>query len=194
MIFGAGFIFFSTWTWNLLNDGLKIVKLAAAIGRFAGLPLPECEMLPAALVTKAELQAVDAIEAILKAQTGLGEQSAVVKKKGLKAATGKAYKALRKLLDEQCEDKYLVHCPLKKVRAEDGTIEFVSAETKERFVREGAKSLVWNHLTAAVVQAEVEWQSEAMSDDETRVAKLSSKAESLMQLHDYVSGSLFAQS
>jgi len=59
-------------------------------------------------------------------------------KGGAKAATGKSYKALRKLIDEQCGDKYLTHCNMTREKAKDGTIEWVSAETKEQFVNEGS--------------------------------------------------------
>ena len=37
-----------------------------------------------------------------------------------------------------------------QVRANDGTIEFVSAATRDRFVEQGAKCLCWNYLPAIV--------------------------------------------
>ena len=42
---------------------------------------------------------------------------------------------------------------LKKARANDGTIEFVSAETRQRFITEGAQCLVWNYLPQIVRDA-----------------------------------------
>ena len=68
-------------------------------------------------------------------------------KSGAKAATGKSYKALRKLIDEQCGDRYLTHCNMTRERARDGTIEWVPAETKERFIAEGKHCLIWNTLS-----------------------------------------------
>ena len=56
---------------------------------------------------------------------------------GKAAAAGQAYKMLRKVLDVQCNDKYLEHCSMHRVRAKDGTIEFVSEETKARFISQG---------------------------------------------------------
>ena len=48
-------------------------------------------------------------------------------------------------------DKHLEHCGLAKACAADGTIEFVSAETRERFLSEGSACLIWTHLEAAAV-------------------------------------------
>ena len=136
-----------------IDDGLKVVKLLTAAGRVSGLPLPHTRCLPSELVSKAEAQAVAALDVILDQAESLEDvplasQSVSAKSTGrgasstTKAATGKAYKALRKLVEEQCNDKQLMHCELKKARAADGTIEFVSTESRERFMREGAKSLV----------------------------------------------------
>ena len=63
---------------------------------------------------------------------------------GYEAATGKAYRALQMLIDKQCGDKELLHCGLEKVKANDGTVEWVVPESKERFVKEGAACLIWN--------------------------------------------------
>ena len=52
------------------------------------------------------------------------------------------------MLKEQCNDEYLTQCELKRVRADDGTIEFVSDATREQFQREGAKCLVWRNIKA----------------------------------------------
>ena len=38
----------------------------------------------------------------------------------------------------------MLRCGLEKVAAEDGTVEWVAPESKERFVREGAGCLIWN--------------------------------------------------
>ena len=76
-------------------------------------------------------QAVAALDVILDQAESLEDvplasQSVSAKSTGrgasstTKAATGKAYKALRKLVEEQCNDKQLMHCELKKARAADG--------------------------------------------------------------------------
>jgi len=68
---------------------------------------------------------------------------------GKAAAAGQAYKMFRKVLDEQCKDKYLEHCSMQKEhRAKDGTIEFVSEETKARFISQGKSCLIWNTQAA----------------------------------------------
>ena len=51
-------------------------------------------------------------------------------------------------LVSQCDDPDLLRCGLEKVRAQDGTVEWVAPESKERFVREGKACLVWNHQGA----------------------------------------------
>jgi hypothetical protein len=48
------------------------------------------------------------------------------------------------MLKDQCNDEYLVHCAMKKERAADGTIEFVTEASKSHFIAEGARCLVWN--------------------------------------------------
>jgi hypothetical protein len=67
--------------------------------------------------------------------------------KAVKAATGRAYKQLRKMLKDQCKDEYLVHCEMTKEKARDGSIEFVSAGSKERFLHFGQQCLIWNDET-----------------------------------------------
>ena len=59
-------------------------------------------------------------------------------------ATGKAYRALQQLVEHQCNDPLLLQCGLEKVKADDGTVEWVAPESKERFIKEGAACLVWN--------------------------------------------------
>ena len=146
-----------------IDDGLKVVKLLTAAGRVSGLPLPQSRCLPSELVSKAEAQAVAALDVILEQAESIEDapvaaSSASAKSTGrgasstTKAATGKAYKALRKLLSEQCHDQELMHCELKKARAADGTIEFVSAESRERFMREGGQCLIWNQLAASAAE------------------------------------------
>ena len=90
------------------------------------------------------MQALDNFERML------GETHGVeLTGKRARAATGAAYKRLRKLLAEQCKDAELLHCTLQKVRSPaDGTIEWVAADSRARFEREGARCLVWN--TAAL--------------------------------------------
>ena len=60
------------------------------------------------------------------------------------AATGSAYRALKLLVESMCGDPALLRCGLEKVWAEDGTVEWVAPESKERFVRDGADCLIWN--------------------------------------------------
>ena len=91
---------------------LKIVKITSAAGRLAGLPLPSCEGLPTSVVSKAEVQAVANLEALLGGAADIGEAAS---KKVPRAATGQAYKYLRKVLKDQCHDEYLTHCALTKV-------------------------------------------------------------------------------
>jgi len=106
-----------------------------------------------------QLDAVAAYETLLESSSvGLGEATTTTPSTAKhetvsKGATGKAYKALKKLLDDQCHDRNLQHCGMAKARAADGTIEFVSAASRERFVREGKACLIWNYL--AVAQAEL---------------------------------------
>ena len=59
-----------------------------------------------------------------------------------------SYRALRQLVVGQCDDPDLLRCGLEKVRAQDGTVEWVAPESKERFVREGKACLVWNQQGA----------------------------------------------
>ena len=63
------------------------------------------------------------------------------------AATDNAYRALRSLVETQCEDPNLVLCHMTKVVAPDGTVEWVTEESKARFMDPetgGAKCLIWN--------------------------------------------------
>ena len=123
-----------------IADGIKVCKVAVAMGRAVGLPLPGTSALPSEVVSKKELEAVDAVNTLM------GEWNAVATGKAV--ATGQAYKMLRKVLDVQCNDKYLEHCSMQKVRAKDGTIEFVSEATKARFIERGRACLIWNTQAA----------------------------------------------
>ena len=69
---------------------------------------------------------------------------------GKAAATGRAYKMLRKVPDVQCKDTYLEHSRCKRCAhpKEHGTIEFVSEETKARFISQGKSCLIWNTQAA----------------------------------------------
>ena len=87
-----------------IADGIKVCKVAVAMGRAVGLPLPGTSALPSEVVSKKELEAVDAVNTLM------GEWNAVATGKAV--ATGQAYKMLRKVLDVQCNDKYLGHCRL----------------------------------------------------------------------------------
>ena len=71
-------------------------------------------------------------------------EAAARNKRQQKAATGKAYRALKALIAEQCDDKDLQHCGLTKVKARDGTVEWVSYDSRVRFENEGAACLIWN--------------------------------------------------
>jgi hypothetical protein len=51
------------------------------------------------------------------------------------------------VLKEQCKDEFLVHCSLKKARAKDGSIEWVSEATKPNFIAFGQQCLVWNEAS-----------------------------------------------
>ena len=119
-----------------IADGIKVFKAAVAVGRLVGLPLPSTDDLPSEVVSKQELEAVDAVNTLMSEWNAMAT--------GKAAATGQAYKMLRKVLDVQCNDKYLEHCSMHKVRAKDGTIEFVSEETKARFISKGKSCLIWN--------------------------------------------------
>ena len=123
-----------------IDDGLKIIKLAAAAGQLVGLPLPSCAGLPTSIVSKAEVQAVDNFDRLFNGSADLDAG-----KKGGKAATGQAYKHLRKLIKDQCNDEYLIHASLKKEKANDGTIEWISEASKAQFKAHGQQSLVWNN-------------------------------------------------
>ena len=92
------------------------------------------------MVSKNELEAVDAVNTLMSEWNAVATGKAV--------ATGQAYKMLRKVLDSQCNDKYLEHCSMQRVRAQDGTIEFVSEETKARFISKGKSCLIWNTQAA----------------------------------------------
>ena len=133
----------STWLVehrNAIADGIKVFKAAVAMGKAVGLPLPGTDALPKEVVSKQELEAVEAVNTLMS------EWNAVAT--GKAAATGQAYKMLRKVLDVQCNDKYLEHCSMQRVRAKDGTIEFVSEETKARFISKGKSCLIWNTQAA----------------------------------------------
>ena len=140
---------------------MRVVKLAAASGTLVGLPLLESLGLPSQVVSKAEVRAVRSFEELMRGAVDLGDAPAV---KGAKGATGRAYKELQKLLDEQCHDKYLAHCEMRKKRAADGSIEFVSASSEKRFMREGESCLIWNKLARDAV-GDVFIQQEELEDD-----------------------------
>ena len=144
---------------NIISAGLRIVKMTAAAGCVAGLPLGSVMGLPSQAVSKAEVEAVKMFErvysgSVLIGESALGDDATSPSSsaspsaaKAVKAATGRAYKQLRKMLKEQCEDEYLVHCEMTKEKARDGSIEFVSAGSKERFLHFGQRALIWNDET-----------------------------------------------
>ena len=118
---------------KIISAGLRIVKMCAAAGSLAGLPLPSAAGLPTQAVSRAEIEAIKTFEAVYSGEGVLGDDasSTSASPSKAKAATGRAYKQLRKMLKEQCEDEYLVHCEMTKEKALDGSIEFVSAGSKE---------------------------------------------------------------
>ena len=146
-----------------------VVKLALALGRCTGLPIPSLRGMPTEVVTKAEAKAVLEFELLLsraaEAQASLSEETSEgltskEKRKSARksigstresgtqvAATDNAYRALRSLVETQCEDPNLVLCHMTKVVASDGTVEWVTEESKSRFLDPetgGAKCLIWN--------------------------------------------------
>ena len=145
---------------KIISAGLRIVKMTAAAGCVAGLPLGSFKGLPSQAVSKAEVEAVKLFErvysgSVLIGESALGDDASSTSSsaspsrsaKAVKAATGRAYKQLRKMLKDQCKDEYLVHCEMTKEKARDGSIEFVSAGSKERFLHFGQQCLIWNDET-----------------------------------------------
>ena len=144
---------------EVISYGLQIVKMSAAVGRAVGLPLPSASGLPSEVVSKAEVEAVKTFERVFSDSVSIGESAfgddasstsssaSPSAAKAAKAATGRAYKQLRKMLKDQCDDEYLVHCEMTKEKAHDGSIEFVSAGSKDRFLHFGQQCLIWNDET-----------------------------------------------
>ena len=98
-----------------INDGLKVVKLAAAAGRIAGLPIPSSG-LPSSIVSQAELSAVNNFERLMATSSSVELNRPSSSEGGsTQAATGDAYKALRKMLREQCGDQDLIYCHMQKM-------------------------------------------------------------------------------
>jgi hypothetical protein len=152
-----------------IRDGLAVLKLVAGLGKCAGLPI-NLDGLPKEVVSMEEAQAVKMFEALLDSAAAEGytsSQSATASSQNLlrqetsetlseatssevtsfsrtAAATGKAYRALKELVEQQCNDPKLMHCGLEKCVAADGSVEWVAAHSKERFQLEGAKCLIWN--------------------------------------------------
>jgi len=132
---------------RVLADGMKVAKIAASLGRVCGLPLPYLSGMPKEVVSQTELEAIKSFESIA-GEIGTARPEVVKSTKQAKAVTGKSYRALRHLLDQQCKDKELMHCGMKKYRAKDGTIEWTTAESAEKFIAEGRACLIWNVLEA----------------------------------------------
>jgi serine/threonine protein kinase len=174
---------------KIISAGLRIVKMTAAAGCVAGLPLEAVMGLPSQAVSKAEVEAVKMFErvysgSVLFGDDALGDDASSTSSsaspsaaKAVKAATGRAYKQLRKMLKEQCEDEYLVHCEMTKEKARDGSIEFVSAGSKERFLHFGQQALIWNDETLkqkAAAKAAALKEVEVMAAAPTGMAKAAS--------------------
>ena len=144
-----------------LRDGLSVLKFGLSIARCAGLPLPEFDAfeelagLPTKTAMKAEARAVVAFDRLLKTtgstadDEGAATHSSKAKSRSSRAsrvssrtssaeaATGNAYRALKELIQGQCQDRELLHCGLEKAVANDGAVEWVSPQSKERFIKEG---------------------------------------------------------
>ncbi len=156
---------------QIISVGLRIVKICAMAGRLTGLPLPSAAGLPTQAVSKAEVVALKTFEAVCSGVLGddassMSSSASLSTAKAMKAATGRAYKQLRKMLKEQCEDEYLVHCEMTKEKARDGSIEFVSVGSRERFLQSGQQALIWNDETLkqkAVAKAAALKEVEAMA-------------------------------
>ena len=135
-----------------LNDGFKVAKVALAAGRMLGLPV-DVHGLPNEVVSAAEMQALRSFEVICSTSTGVAldtaNESGNENAKKAKAVTGKSYKALRQMINAQCRDMELQYCGMKKVRANDGTIEFIAPESVDKFREEGKACQVWNQLETA---------------------------------------------
>jgi hypothetical protein len=95
-----------------------------------------------------------------------------------KAATGRAFKQLRKMLKDQCHDEYLVHCEMTKEKALDGSIEFVSAGSKERFLHFGQQALIWNDET---LKQKAAAKATALKEVEAMTTSTVERAASLMK-------------
>ena len=129
-----------------ISDGLKVAKLALACGRMCCLPLPSFAGMPSEVVSKAEMDALRNFEEITQTSTQNTGGT-----RNLKALTGKSYKALRHIINKQCGDSELRYCGMQKVRANDGSIEFVAPESVETFKTQGKASLVWNQIQLSEV-------------------------------------------
>ena len=156
-----------------INAGMQMVKMAAAVGRLSGLPIPY-EGLPTTIVAAAELQALDAFEELVGSahEVDLGSKKA-------KSATGVAYKRLRQILANECKDTELMHCSLEKVRSpRDGSLEWVAPQSKARFLSEGQRCLVWNSasVTAAKPAADKKKKSGRLETVAQMAAGLTGKA------------------
>jgi hypothetical protein len=155
-----------------IRDGLVVLKLIAGLGKCAGLPL-SLEGMSTQVVSMEEAQAVRMFEELLDSAASaaaaeaspsqdasptkfsnpsrwLGSNSASSETSRTAAATGKAYRALKELVEEQCHDPQLMQCGLEKMVAADGSVEWVAAHSKERFQREGARCLIWNQHSLEV--------------------------------------------
>ena len=123
-----------------IRDGLRVAKLLLGAGQLAGLPIDSAS-LPTEVVGKREAEAVAKMDLLLGGEGA--ETDGTLSKRQAKAATGKAYRALRALVTEQCEDPELQYCGLEKVKARDGTVEWVTKESRATFERQGGSCLLW---------------------------------------------------
>merc|ERR1719424_191588 len=97
-----------------------VLKLVAGLGKCAGLPL-DLEGMPTEVVSMEEAHAIRMFEALLDSAAsaatldsaksgGSSSSSASSETSRTAAATGKAYRALKDLVEEQCDDPKLMQC------------------------------------------------------------------------------------
>ena len=110
------------------------------------MPIPLASGLPTNIISRREVQALADFEELMGGAWNVHDGGPELKKGAKKGyATGQAYKMLRKMLKDQCKDEYLTQCSLQKVKAHDGTIEWVDEQSRERFMSQGSSCLIWNN-------------------------------------------------
>jgi len=139
-----------------IRDGLRVVNLLLGAGQLVGLPIG-WDCLPTEVVSKREAEAVAKMSQLLGSDDA--EASVTLNRKQAKVATGKAYRALRALVSEQCYDPELQYCGLEKVKARDGTFEWVSKDSRATFEKAGAACLIWKKDAALLPEESSAWST-----------------------------------